>query len=90
MAVCAVITAQPLASKGEDAYCEAIDMVDGRCEAVHLRKREDGEVKVIKPQMLIGYLLDMSVGSEDTPKGGHAADVAARAAIVPCGPRSDE
>ena len=30
--------------------------------------------------MLAGYLLQMAVGDKSTPKGGHAADVAARAA----------
>ena len=47
-------------------------------------------IKVLKPQMLIGHLLEMSVGSESTPKGGHAADLAARAATEvasACGPR---
>ena len=56
------------------------------------RRREDGTPKVIKPQMLIGYLLQMSVGDESAPKGGHAADLAARAATEmanACGQRSN-
>ena len=34
------------------------------------KRREDGTIKVVRPQMVVGYLLDMSVGSESTPKGG--------------------
>ena len=64
---------------------------NGICVLVSARKLEDGTPKVLKPQMLIGYLLEMSVGSKSTPKGGHAADLAARAAMevaTACGLRS--
>ena len=75
--------------EGFGSYVEAV-IVDGRCIEVRARRRDDGTMKVLKPQMLIGHLLEMSVGSESTPKGGHAADLAARAATEvanACGPR---
>lgn len=76
--------------QGFGSYFEAI-VEDGVCVEVRLRKRADGSVKVVKPQMLVGYLLEMAAGSASTPKGGHAADLAARAATevaTACGPRS--
>ena len=79
-----------LVRKGFGSYFDA-EVMDGHCVAVRARKRGDGTLKVIKPQMLVGYLLDMSVNSEHTPKGGHAADIAARAAMEvasACGPRA--
>ena len=63
----------------------------GQLVAVHPRKTAAGELKVMKAQMLIGYLLEMASGSKDTPKGGHAGDLAARAgqeAVTACGRRS--
>ena len=59
--------------------------------AVRARRLPSGEKKVVKPQMLVGYLLQMAVGGESTPKGGHPADLAARAAMEvasACGLRS--
>ena len=41
---------------------------------------ETKKIKVVRPQMLIGWLLDMAVGSQDTPKGTHASEIHARAA----------
>lgn len=79
-----------LVREGFGSFFEAI-IENGRCVQVRARKHEDGTLKVIKPQMLIGHLLEMSVGSKGTPKGGHAADLAARAAMevaTACGPRS--
>jgi hypothetical protein len=80
-----------LVRKGFGSYFEAVLGDDGRCIAVRPRKREDGTLKVLKPEMIVGHLLEMSAGSKHTPKGGHAADIAARAAMevaTACGPRS--
>ena len=33
-----------------------------------------GKINVVKPQMLVAYVLDMACGSPETPKGGHALD----------------
>lgn len=50
-----------------------------------------GEVKVLKPEMLVGLLLEMATGDDNAPKGGHA-DVVKRMAGTEaknvCGPRS--
>lgn len=79
-----------LVREGFGSYFEA-DLEHGRCIAVRARRGQSGEKKVIKPQMLIGYLLQMATGGESTPKGGHAKDLAARAATevaTACGQRS--
>lgn len=79
-----------LMREGFGSYFE-VDLEHGRCIAVRARRRPSGEKKVIKPQMLVGYLLQMAVGGESAPKGGHAADLAARAATevaTACGKRS--
>jgi hypothetical protein len=81
-----------LVCKGFGSFFEAVlSDEDGRCIAVKLCKREDGTLKVLKPEMIVGHLLEMSVGSEHTPKGGHAAELAARAGMevaTACGLRS--
>ena len=80
-----------LVRKGFGSYIEAEVDNDGQLVAVRPRRTATGEIKVVKPQMVIGYLLEMASGSKDTPKGGHAGDLLARAgqeAITACGPRS--
>ena len=77
--------------KGFGSYVEAEVDRHGELVAVHPRRTATGEIKVVKPQMIIGYLLEMASGSVDTPKGGHAGDLLARAgqeAVTACGPRS--
>ena len=56
------------------------------------RSAETKKIKVVRPQMLIGWLLDMVNGSENAPKGTHAGELAARAmleAATACGRRVD-
>ena len=77
--------------KGFGSYVEAEVDRHGELVAVHARRTATGEIKVVKPQMVIGYLLEMASGSKDTPKGGHAGDLLARAGqevVTACGPRS--
>ena len=31
-------------------------------------------MRIVTPQMLLSYILDMAAGSEETPKGGHPDD----------------
>ena len=48
-----------LVRKGFGSYFEAVlSDEDGRCLAVKLRKREDGTLKVLKPEMIVGHLLE--------------------------------
>ena len=35
---------------------------------------DDGAMRVVTPQMLLSYILDMAAGSEEAPKGGHPLD----------------
>jgi len=80
-----------LVRKGFGSFVEAEVDKHGQLVAVHARRTASGEIKVMKPQMIIGYLLEMAAGSKDTPKGGHAGDLLARAgqeAVTACGPRS--
>ena len=80
-----------LVRKGFGSYIEAEVDKHGQLVEVRARRTATGEIKVLKPQMIIGYLLEMASGSKDTPKGGHAGDLLARAgqeAITACGPRS--
>ena len=68
-----------LVREGFGSYVEAIVGENGQLIDVVPRRTADGEIKVLKPQMLIGHLLKMASGSKDTPKGGHADDILARA-----------
>ena len=80
-----------LVREGFGSYVEAEVNRHGELVAVHSRQTVTGEIKVVTPQMLIGYLLEMASGSKDTPKGGHAGDLLARAGqevVTACGPRS--
>jgi hypothetical protein len=80
-----------LVRKGFGSYVEAIFDKHGLLVEVRPRRTATGEVKVLKAQMLIGYLLEMASGSKDTPKGGHAGDLLAQAgqeAVSACGVRS--
>ena len=80
-----------LVRKGFGSYVEAELDDHGELVAVHARRTASGEIKVMQPQMIIGYLLEMASGSKDTPKGGHVSDLLARAgheAVTACGPRS--
>ena len=80
-----------LVRKGFGSYVEAEVDKHGVLVEVRARRTATGEIKVVKPQMLIGYLLEMASGSAQTPKGGHAGDLLARAgqeAVSACGPRS--
>ena len=76
-----------LVRKGFGSYVESEVDQFGQLVAVHPRRTASGEMKVVKPQMIIGYLLEMASGSKDTPKGGHAGDLLARAGqeVVPVG-----
>ena len=79
-----------LTRMGFGSYVEA-ELADGRCVAVRARRRADGTIKVMRAEMLMGHLLEMAVGGESVPKGGHAADLMARAATevaTACGKRS--
>ena len=80
-----------LVRKGFGSYIEAEVDKHGQLVEVRPRRTATGEIKVTKPQMIIGYLLEMASGSADTPKGGHAGDLLARAgqeAVTACGPLS--
>ena len=49
-----------------------------------------GEPKVLKPEMVVGMLLEMATGDENVPKGGHPDDLARMASSEAknvCGPR---
>ena len=79
-----------LVRQGFGSYVEA-EVVDGRCVAVRARRRVDGAIKVMRPEMLMGHLLEMAAGGESVPKGGHAAELLARAGsevASAAGPRS--
>ena len=72
-----------LSRKGFGVYFVAeLDKFGGLVE-VRCKKTRDahGRVvpKVVKPQFIIGWLLDMAAASPDAPKGGHADDIKARA-----------
>ena len=79
-----------LVRRGHGSYVECITNESGRLVEVRARRAATGERKVTMPQMLIAHLLEMASASEHTPKGGHAADIAARAGqevVTACGPR---
>lgn len=82
-----------LVRKNHGSYVSIVLDEHGMLAEVHAkRSAETGEIKVIPPQMLIGWLLDMAVGSQDTPKGTHASEILARAAqeaATACGKRSN-
>ena len=49
-----------------------------------------GELRVLKPEMVVGMLLEMATGDENAPKGGHPDDLARMASSEAkniCGPR---
>ena len=80
-----------LVREGFGSYIDADVDKCGRLLAVRARRNADGTNKVIRPQMLIAHLLQMAQGASSTPKGGHARDIAARAAkeaVTACGKRS--
>ena len=56
-----------LVRKGFGSFVEA--EVDKHCQlvAVHARRTASGEIKVMKPQMIIGYLLEMAASSFNVP-----------------------
>jgi hypothetical protein len=80
--------------KNHGSYVSIVLDEHGMLTEVHAkRSAETGEIKIVPPQMLIGWLLDMAVGSQDTPKGTHASEIHARAAqpqeaASACGKRS--
>ena len=80
-----------LVRSGFGSYVEVELNAQGALVAVRARRSvETGEIKIIKPEMLIGWMLEMASGSENTPKGTHAAEIAARAgqeAATACGKR---
>jgi hypothetical protein len=81
-----------LVRKGFGSFVEVEVNGHGRLVAVCPRRSAAGALKVLKPQMLIGYLLEMASGDKAAPKGGHAGDLLARAgqeAVTACGRRSD-
>ena len=80
-----------LVRKSFGSYVTTVVDRHGQLVDVHPRKTAAGALKVMKPQMIIGHLLEMASGSKDTPKGGHAGDLLARAgqeAVTACRPRS--
>ena len=80
-----------LVRQGFGSYVEAEIDEYGRLVALHPRRNADGAIKVMKGDLLVGYLLEMATGSKSTPKGGAAADLMARAAsevATACGKRS--
>ena len=54
-----------LVRKGFGSYVEAEVDKFGELVAVHPRRTATGELKVVKPQFVIGYLLEMASGSKD-------------------------
>lgn len=75
-----------LLRSGFGSYVEAVGVTDeasGVVTKVTVKARVDatGRKKVVRPQLLVGYLLQMAVGSKQTPKGGHLDDLKARAAL---------
>ena len=82
-----------LVRKNHGSYVSIVLDEHGMLAEVHAKRcAETGEIKVVPPQMLIGWLLDMAVGSQDTPKGTHASEIHARAAqeaATACGKRSE-
>ena len=80
-----------LVREGFGSYVEVVINKAGSIVAVRARRDADGVMKVLRPQMLIAHLLQMAQGAASTPKGGHAADIAARSgqeAVTVCGKRS--
>ena len=80
-----------LVREGFGSYVEARHE-HNRCVQVVARRDADGRPRVIRPQMLVGYLLQMSTGHASVPKGGHDTDVKKRAETelaTACGPRSN-
>ncbi len=51
-----------------------------------------GAMRVLKPEMVVGMLLEMATGDQNMPKGGHASDLARLAksdSLNICGPRKE-
>ena len=72
-----------LVRKKHGSYVSIVLDEHGMLTEVHAkRSAEAGEIKVVPPQMLIGWLLDMAVGSQDTPKGTHASEIHASEVAV--------
>ena len=57
-----------LVRKGFGSYVESEVDKYGQLVAVHPRRTASGEMKVVKPQMLIGYLLEMAGRAARTPR----------------------
>ena len=80
-----------LVREGFGSYVTVVLDGSGQVVSVRARLRPDGTKKVMRAEMLIGHLLQMAEGSRETPKGGHAGDLLARAGqevATACGPRS--
>ena len=56
------------------------DAGDGEPPTVRAAKDVKGELMVLKPEMIVGLLLEMATGDENMPKGGHPEDLARLAA----------
>jgi len=81
-----------LVRSGFGSYIELDLDKHGMLVAVRARRSAvTNELKIVRPQMLIGWLLEMASGSENTPKGTHPSEIAARAAheaAAACGKRA--
>jgi len=56
------------------------------------RDEATGELRVLRPEMIVGLLLEMATGDENMPKGGHPDDLAMLAETdekLLLGPRTD-
>ena len=65
---------------------------DGTSAAMQIaREARSKALRVLKPEMIVGLLLEMATGDPNMPKGGHASDLARLAksdAKNICGPRT--
>ena len=65
---------------------------DGTSAAMQIaREARSKALRVLKPEMIVGLLLEMATGDPNMPKGGHASDLARLAksdSLNICGPRT--
>ena len=70
-----------LVRTGFGSYVEVIvDKTAGLGYVLRARRDASGAIKMLPPQIFVGYLLEMAVGSKEVPKGGHVDDV--RVAVI--------
>ena len=62
---------------GFGTYVVPREGADGKSPAVRAaRDAKTGELRVIRPEMIVGMMLEMATGDPNMPKGGHADDLA--------------